>query len=235
MMLRRRRKNHLLALAIGALFAVLVAGTVQAGCYGGNLGGWRADSHTSTSKGIRAVLDHRSATPLNSNTAIVHPTQIDGYGSATDFLGWGTVKGVGVPGTSCDDNFTSSWDVYVDGVTFGVYFCNQTWGSVSNTAQNVRLTIQHMPSCNGGPRWGMYWDGQLQLCKTIDATAGQGSAGAESIGTTATQDLEIEYEGLQYRRASDLAWVNWAPTSSCTNSGYVLTIIGPTEHWIELA
>lgn len=130
-----RKWKRLLALNTGALLAVIVAGSVQATCYGGgNEGAWRDDAHTSSSKGVRARFDHRSATPLSSVTAIVHPMQVDGWGSS-DFIGWGTVKGVGVPGTSCGDNFTNNWDVYVDGYSFGVYFCNQTWGSVANTAQ----------------------------------------------------------------------------------------------------
>lgn len=97
----------------------------------------------------------------------------------------------------------------------------------------VRLTIQHMPSCNGISRWGMYWDGALQLCKTINSTAGRGSAGSESIGTTSTQDLEIEYEVLQYRK-TDLTWANWTPQLSCADPGYTVTVISNTEHWIEV-
>jgi hypothetical protein len=230
----RRTGRRIAAASVVAVATLLLASTSAAAtCYSSDQeGAWRAD-HIYMSKGVRGRIDHRSATPA-AGRAIVHPMQIDGY-SDVDFLGLGTVKGIGVPGTSCDDNFTTSWDVYPDGFTDNgeTYFCNQTWGSVSNTAQDVRLTIQFMSSCLGVPRWGFYWDGDILTCKTIGATSGRGSAGAESIGTHVTQNLEVEYEVLEYRTTSG-TWNDWVPNASCADPGYQVTVISNTEHWIEL-
>ena len=175
-------------------------------------------------KGSRAHIDHFQRSMSDALSAIVHPVQLDGF-QGEDFLGVGTAKGVGVD--NCPDYYGVNWQAYIDGSFHGDYFCNQPYGSFAGDAKDIRVTIQYM-NCNGLNRWGIYVEGDLKLCKTIDATSGMASAGPESISGTGTlQDLTVGLHNLQYRTTSG-TWNDYANVLYCVDPGYEIHIWTPS-------
>jgi hypothetical protein len=194
--------------------AILVAGTVLALCFGPNEGAYRRYDPSGSTTGLKGQEDLVSATVQTGRT-IVHPAQVRSA-STSDFLGWGTAKGVGVD--ECPDYYGSGWQVYLDGVAFGVYFCYQPYATLSATAQNQTFQIQQH-TCPFYPytnKWVLYWAGTVKTCVSTNFTATPDVvAGSESIGTTADQNLDVHWESMKYLNSS-YVWTNWGAGSNCT-------------------
>jgi hypothetical protein len=224
----------LCALALALSAQLIATDIVRAGCYGSNEGAFRTYTGHLYARGVRSTVDLYAATPLSGQSAIVHPLQLASSSSA-DFLGWGTAKGVGTTGgsTNCPDDF-SGWNVYVDGMAFGVYFCEQTYGALADTAQNQVFTIVHESSAGCAGAFDMYLNGVSKTCRVIDGTNGQVSAGAESIGTTETQLIDVHYESKNYNNPST-GWQPWGAQAGCANAGYRNRVLSSTNHYSEVA
>jgi hypothetical protein len=180
-------------------------------------------------KGIFGHTDLVSAQPVDSsNDAIVHPIQVDGSGTS-DFLGWGTAKGVGVD--DCPTYTGSRWQVYVDGVSFGVYFCRQEYGSEPDVANDQKFEVRHT-SCDGSTRWAFYWNYALKTCQAFNFAAGMPSAGGEAIG--GPQEVDVRYRDMQYRVLGG-SWTYWTSTALTWDLGYRVTLIGGSNNdfWVE--
>lgn len=110
-------------------------------CYGTNEGAsWRYA--VNIAQGAKSNVDLEDADPNLSNT-IAHPLQWSSAQSV-DLVGWGTYKGHGVT-SGCPDDHTG-WNVYVDGKSFGDYFCRFLGtalpdnGQISSLGETVRGT-----------------------------------------------------------------------------------------------
>jgi hypothetical protein len=183
-----------------------------------------------STKGLKGQEDLVSAT-VQSGRAIVHPAQVTSASSA-DFLGWGTAKGVGVD--DCPDYYGSGWQVYNDGVNFGVYFCYQPFATLAATAQNQTFELRYGTCPWDQYQWAFYWNGTFHTCRSVDFTASPYvSAGSESIGTTADQNLDVHWETMKYLNAS-YSWVNWGAGTNCANAPYRVRVISNTDFWTEL-
>jgi hypothetical protein len=209
-----------------ALLALFLSTTVTLAtvpCYTTSNGATDAEYQQSNSKGLQSTVDLVSGTPFDPNTtAIVHPAQI-ASSSSTDFVGWGTAKGVGVPGTDCATSTTSRWQVYVDGAAFGTYFCRQTYGSEPDVASNQAVEIIHT-TCSGSTRWAFFWNGAQKTCQLFDGVSGLPSVGGESIAHD-PQHIDVHYKALTYRVLGG-TWTPWSAASFCTNAPYYYIVYG---------
>lgn len=222
-----RRSSLLTSWLIAGVALALGAQTVAAGCFSGNEGAERVYNY-SQAQGTAAVVDLFAAS-VGSGRAIVHPNQVVS-GTGGDFVGWGTAKGVGVG--ACPDDYTG-WNVYVDGVSFGSYFCRQTYGQLSDTATNNKFTIRYMNCSNGTAEWVFLLNNVEKTCAKMNASRGTPLSGSESVNTTVTQNLKIHYEGLQFHNGT--SWANWGSSySHCADPGYSVRTVSTTEFWVEL-
>ena len=225
MRLRRRWLASLSAFPIALSFLLLSSSVALAApCYGPNDGAYR-NQNEALSKGLLTAADLIAASPFDPNfTTIAHPAQIAAANG--DGVGWGTMKGHGtnVPGaiSQCHTNATDRWELYVDGYTFGQYFCRQGYGSEPNSITSQDIEIRHT-SCNGSTRWAFFWNGTLKTCQAISGSAGTPYVGGESAGVD-LQKIDIRYRQLRYRVLGG----NWTPwglgQGSCISTGYGITI-----------
>jgi hypothetical protein len=192
----RRRSRFTFVIGTSGVALLVFAQTVLATCFGSNEGAW-AGADTYARYGWKGETDLVYATPYTGAT-IVHPAQIISP-TGDDFLGWGLYKGKGLPGTQCPDNFTTSWRIYIDGWHDG-YFCKATYGTIPDGAQNQYFRIEYT-TCPGDsqPKWVLYWNSAYKTCKTINTSHGATIAGAESVYTTVTQNLQVDYLALRYK------------------------------------
>jgi hypothetical protein len=179
--------------------------------------------------------DLSSAEPHNPNTTtIVHPTQVLMTGTS-DFVGWGTYKGAGTTGgiTNCPTYTGTRWQVYVDGRTFGLYFCRAEYGSEPDVAANQLFETRHT-TCptNGFTNWVFFWNSGFKTCQAVNGTRGTPVVGSESIGFD-PQEIDIHYELLQYRVLGS-TWIYWTTVPAqdrCVSAGYTLTTSNGTTDW----
>lgn len=173
-----------------------------------------------------------AATPLTGR-AIVHPTQIV-TSTFTDFVGWGTYKGVPPPGTSCATNSASTWNVYIDGIKFGNYFCQDGYGTVANAAQNQFFRIEYT-TCpgDGGTKWVFHWNSAWKTCLTINDDHGGPNAGAESaFNHSQTQTLTITYSAVRTKDTSG-SWINFGVLNPCDDPPYFVVFHGSRSWTID--
>jgi len=146
--------------------------------------------------------------------------QMDMVGS-TDFIGWGTAKGVGVD--DCPDDFTG-WNIYIDGIRNNglTYFCRQNFGQLSMGAFGDVFSFAY-GNCDGEVRWRAKVNSEQLTCQAVDGISGDHSAGSESIGTTATQDLRMDYQDVEYKTTTT-DWASWSGQwFECDDPGYDVT------------
>lgn len=182
------------------------------------------------SKGITGLMDHFAANPFDwQTTAIVHPTQI--VMDSGDFIGWGTATGAGVD--NCPNVNSNRWSLYIDGMTFGTYFCRQgAYGSTSATAQDQRFEIIHT-SCSGLTRWRVSWNGTQKDCQLVNGAGGTPDVGGESIAHD-PQRIDIGYQRTQYRILGG-TWTNWpAGADSCANLPFYGISGNGTTTWVPV-
>lgn len=210
---------------------LILASPLLAFCYGSNQGGFVADGFY-TRKGVKGEVDFTAATPL-AGRAIAHPAQI-GTSSFTDFVGWGTYKGLAPAGTSCANNNASTWNIYIDGIKFGNYFCQDGYGTVANAAQDQFFRIEYTTCPGDGiAKWVFHWNSSWKTCVTINDDHGGPSAGSESaFNHTQTQNLTILYSAI---RTKDTAgnWIDFGTQASCANSPYFVVIYGSRSWAID--
>jgi len=221
-----RHHNHriLVPFGLGAVLALVVAQTALATCFGlGHEGAYGAEPASSLRRGIKGEMDLYSAQPNNTSAAIIHPTQI--VHDADNFVGWGTAKGIGVDNS--DDYFGTRWQIYFDGAQLGDYFCEQHYGDVADTAQNQFFRIE-WTTCpgDGQSKFVVYWNSAWKSCKTIGVSNGRPLAGAESIGTTLTQDLQVGFAAVRAKPIT-AGWQYFTSLVTCeTDYPYVVDNVG---------
>jgi hypothetical protein len=177
-------------------------------CYGPNEGA--AGSENEYRLGIKGEVDLYAAQP-STGRAIVHPMQV--VYNADNFVGWGTAIGVGID--NCPDYYGTNWQIYFDGANLGDYFCQQPYGSMSSTAQNQFFRIE-WTTCpgDGQLKFVVYWNSAYKSCKTIGATFGRPSAGSESVGTTLTQTLDVQYSAIRAKSSAG-TWGYFSSLHQC--------------------
>ncbi|HET7181008.1 MAG TPA: hypothetical protein VFI15_02120 [Candidatus Limnocylindrales bacterium] len=197
--------------------------SVFAGCYQTNLGAWHDYPYAAPYIGAQATVDLFAATPNDHSSTIVHPLQIGGSSGSGDFIGWGTAIGEGV--SQCPDYFGANWQVYVDGASFGTYFCHQPFGSLASNASGQVFKMQFEP-CPSNPQfsqWAMFLNGVFKVCQGIDSTsANRVVAGGESITSGGDQVIDVRYRSDKYLKGS--TWSAWGAGDSCTNSPYKIQL-----------
>jgi hypothetical protein len=214
--------------AIGFVFSAAAVGPgaplLAAPCFGSNDGA-RRNQNENLSKGLLTAADLMAASPVDPNsTAIIHPAHI--LASTGDGVGWGTMKGRGTNDpdaiSNCVANLSDRWMLYVDGRTFGRYFCRQGYGTEPNSIASQDIEIRHT-SCNGSTRWAFFWNGTLKTCQAINSSAGTPHAGGESVGAN-PQHINIRYRQLRYRVLGG-SWTPWTSgQGACVSAGYGFTI-----------
>ncbi len=229
---RRRRVRRVLpilgTIPLGILALFLSASVTLAQtspCFNPNSGAAAAQlTHTATN-GMQGNVDLVPATPFNpSTTGIIHPAQV--IMASGDFIGWGTHIGVGTSGgiTNCATYTGSLWILYVDGRTFGKYFCRASYGSEPATANDQHIEIRYI-SCSGSVRWAFYWNGNLKTCQAVDGTHGFAVVGGESLGHN-PQKIDVRYQQLVYHVSN---WANWTTSTLCENPGYDAVVHSVTD------
>lgn len=226
----RIRWRFLTGLTAGAAATALVAGTLLALCFGSNEGAYRLYDPSGSTKGLKGQEDLVSATVASGRT-IAHPAQVVSATTA-DFLGWGTEKGNGPD--DCADYYGSGWQVYNDGVAFGVYFCYAPVATLPATAQNQTFEIRYGTCPWDQYQWAFYWGGTFRTCHETDFTASPDvAAGSESVGTTADHNIDVHWETMKYLNSS-YTWTNWGAGTNCANAPYRVRVISNTGFWTEL-
>jgi hypothetical protein len=234
--LRRRKAVTVLGVPLALLSLLLSASVTVAQttpCWGGfNDGAWAAlPTHTSTN-GTQGDADSEAATPHNpSTTGIVHPSQI--AMSSGDFVGWGTTKGVGTNDptaiSNCPTYTGTLWYLYVDGYSFGRYFCRQTYGSLPSSFSNQHWLIRYS-SCSGSTRWAFWWNSTLKTCQAVSGDRGAPGLGGESIGYD-PQHIDSRQHALQYHVSN---WASWtSDNTTCTNPDYRVVKHSNTDYTFE--
>jgi hypothetical protein len=229
------------AIGTASLLLLLVAQPVLAvePCWGGvNVGAARSNqSSVNTWDGVRTHQDFVSATVPN-NITIVHPMQLAMING--DFIGWGTVRGEGTaqaPVENCDDDYSAGWHLYVDGKSFGQYFCRNNFSpTVSDTAVDKTFTMSY-GDCLGLNRFRVYYEGTRKDCRHLNGTKGLlVGAGSELVGSQSPgYDVTIHYFIARKRAAADLTWYAWtvAAQFECENTGYQVRHISADNFWTE--
>lgn len=239
---KRRSSPHLLFAWPSALVVLvaLVQGASGAGhipCYFPNEGASYGKSYANV-KGLQSLVDHVNPGTQPNGTAIVHPSQIGGP-DGVEFVGWGTARGEGtsVPGalSNCPDDYTN-WNIYVDGVSFGKYFCRQQYGSLGYTAQDNYFRIEYglASACDNANAWRFYMDGVYKTCQRNAASYGVFVAvGSEVIGTTSTLTADVHWGSLGWKSGTTGNWNWWGAGSTCENAGYQVRKITNYDVWTE--
>jgi hypothetical protein len=191
---------------------------------------------TSVAKGGYSEVDLFTAT-TSTGHGIAHPFQLGSNAvMSNDFIGWGTTLGVGTTGgiTNCPSDYSSGWHVYADGRQNGAYWCRQgSYGDLSGSAQNQQFKIRYGTCAqNGLQRFVLYLNAVEKTCALIDSTSGSLAIGSESIGTTVTQSLAVNYTDLKVYFTS--GWFAWnSPYLYCnTDTPYDYFRVSNTEYWM---
>ena len=108
------------------------------------------------------------------------------------------------------------------------------YATLAATAQNQTFEISYYcPSYPHG-QWAFYWAGIFRTCRSTNFTASPYvSAGSESVGTTADQNIDVHWETMKYLNSSS-TWTNWGAGSNCADAPYRVRLISNTNFWTEL-
>jgi hypothetical protein len=83
-------------------------------------------------------------------------------------------------------------------------------------------------------RWVFWWNGSIKTCRATDFSASPDvTAGSESIGTTADQNLDVHWEAMKYLNSS-IVWTNWGAGANCADAPYRVRVNSNTDFWTEL-
>jgi hypothetical protein len=143
--------------------------------------------------------------------------------NTADFVAIGTAKGVGTG--NCPADYDATWQVYVDGFAFGVYFCTAPFGQVSaGTTRSFEISYGFCPYTPAGNKWLFYWHGSLVACKTINATAAAALSvmAEDGDGSATDRNIDVGYRSLQYKTTG--SWLGWGSTNAiCLDPNYSLS------------
>ena len=164
----------------------------------------------------------------------MHPYQVGStVPGSTDFIGWGTYRGRGTTGgsTNCPADYSSGWHVYADGRINLQYWCRANYGTLSSSAANQQFKYLYGTCRDGTTRWVLYLNGTEKTCARIDSGTGMLVVGGEVVGTTTSQNLDVDYENLQIKFNS--GWAFWGSSNDpCSDDDYVIFEASNTEFWI---
>lgn len=211
-----RRLISSLIVAAGAV-AVNIGSALA--CYGGNEGAAVVYTGLNYAEGGSSEVDlFTVAGPMTGRT-IVHPFQLAAaVAGSNDFIGWGTMRGEGTTGgiTNCPDDYSSGWHVYADGTQNGFYWCRAgSYGNLPNSIQAQEFAFRYaMCPSIGASRMVFYLNGTQKTCAWMDGYQGVLAAGGESVGTTNTQDIDVDYEELHYYQGG--VWTEWNSSADTT-------------------
>ncbi len=142
-----------------------------------------------------------------------------------DFVAIGTHLGAATRGggiSDCGAVSGSRWAVYVDGQTYGQYFCRQVYGSEPANAQDQHVEIIHT-TCNGTIQWTFKWNTVVKTCQTVNGVGGIPAVGGEAGWYNDPQTIDVRDHSLTYRVFGG-TWTAWyaSGTASCEyfGSGY---------------
>lgn len=81
-------------------------------------------------------------------------------------------------------------------------------------------------------RWCFYLDGVFRLGKKPDFISGAIYAGSESVGTTITQNLKIDYRDAK-RFDVSAVWHLWSGLRACEDPPYVIDDTAPHTYKVN--
>lgn len=212
---RLPRVSILLGPTLACVLLVAQSGVAFA-CYYPHAGAWRDQENSDPYSGVLAKVDLFAASPANNSSTIVHPLQV--AVASGDFVGLGTAIGKGVD--QCPDYFGSNWQVYVDGQSFGVYFCRQPFGSLASTAKGHIFFMQYItcPFDTTKTLWVAYFDGYAKLCVGTNGSSAIGVGGGGESIYNHSQKIDVRYYGDEYRKGT--SWYLWGSGASCADSAF---------------
>jgi hypothetical protein len=218
------------AVLLAGVASLAIAGTASAQVYYPNTG---AVGALYTSYTLDGIAGFQMLSPLTPQAGyfIAHPAQLNPSFSS-DFLGFGTAKGIGVD--NCPTYTGSGWQVYVDGNVYGTYFCSALEYIAGNAQSQSIIMQRHSGSCpyDTGPGWDVKWQGAILTCITESFSYDDNlSAGAENGGSYPNQPLAITWVQMQYRRAG-YSYAYWPGHTNSTDSPYqILTYRGRADSY----
>ena len=184
--------------------------------------GYRSSS--SNFDGMKGRQGIRTDPSTVNGVGYVHPSQMDIGAEGGDFVAIGTAKGVGVAGTSCDDDYGGLWTVYTDGRIGGVWWCEDLDVNAYGPDTNPTFTIEYgwCPSASAN-RWLLFFDGTLWRCKAANPTTGSRTiVMLETTGSsTVDRNIDVKYSGLE-RSAPGAGYVSWGTASQFIAPTYAI-------------
>lgn len=227
------------AVTIAVTILLMGASPVNAcDVYGSNSGAAYGFFHNV--RGTKAAIDLEDANLVGIQTTIVHPLQIVST-ITPDFIGWGTYRGYGthVSGalSNCPDDY-SDWNIYLDGVSFGTYFCRVGYGAVGDAVQDKQLKVTNHPSDTCTNIWRLYWQFELRACQEFNgywgtSTAAGGEAANSSALTSEIQHIDVHYGQLQYQGINTNDWHSWGESERCVEPYYRIRKLANDDIWAE--
>jgi hypothetical protein len=172
----------------------------------------------------------------------VHIMQMDTGALGGDFIAIGTAKGVGVG--NCADDYDAKWTIYTDGISGGVYFCNDE--SVDKYAAGAipffQINWSWCPSASAN-RWTMYMGtpspGTLWACySNTSSTSRAAIAGLETTGgSTTDRNIDVKYTNLKTNSVGSSTWNNFNASTAIigTDPNYSNTYVSATAFNVYLA
>lgn len=196
------------------IFLVLLIGGLAKSAQGGETAA-RAIVHGSADfDGFKGNHSIRTDPPTVTGVGYIHTMQVDTGSAGGDFVAIGTAKGVGVG--NCSDDYDADWSLYTDGVTNGVYFCNDESLDAYQKFDNPAFSItwEWCPSASAN-RWLMTMSGVVWACYQSSASSGAGvAAGLETTGSSnVDRNIDVKYTNLKTNVTGTSTWGNFGSGS----------------------
>lgn len=183
--------------------------------------------------GVRGQQGIRTNPGTVSGVSYVHQTQLDIGSSGASFVAVGTYNGQGTSGgsTNCPNDYDLDWNIYVDGVLDGVYFCDRVKQDAytKNVSPSFRIV---RGACIGhdGERWLMYFDGTLWRCLESGASgAVLAVAGIETLTDSGNDhNIDVKYTSLDVRFKATSTWESFNKNDKRADPNYSFTAVSST-------
>lgn len=183
--------------------------------------------------GLRGNQGIRTNPGTVSGVSFVHPTQMDIGSQGGDFLAIGTYNGQGTTGgsTNCPSDFDLNWNVYVDGVLGGVYFCDRVQQDSYTKDVSPGFRIEWAP-CIGHDenRWLLYFGGTLWRCpNTSTSSAIRAIAGIEVVSSNGVdRNVDAKYSSLNVNLTGSTSWQSFSHNASQVDPSYSFGAVSST-------
>lgn len=193
------------------------------GDYNGNEGAWVGKDPNTNTNGLKAKVDFYTGS-APAGRSIAHPMQML-FENSNDWVGFGTYKG---SGASCIHD-TTNWSIYMDGRTFGQYFCtsNSSWPDYSYQDNGILFKLAPKSNCLPGIKGVGGWTNSTH--RVCGIFVGQNDAWRISLGgeyaTTQSSppnvDIDIRYRQIKKRASATGTWA-WGNSNlgNCWNYNY---------------